>query len=58
MMSDPQQLLKRIPDLVIYSEADPEAVLYRIKKRGWDHEQIDTNPESKDCCYKMWSAYR
>ena len=58
MMSDLQQLPKRAPDLMVYSETDFETILYRIKKRGRDYEQIDTNPELKDYYYKMWSAYK
>lgn len=58
MMSDLQQLPKRAPDLMVYSETDFETILYRIKKRGRDYEQIDTNPELKDYYYKMWNAYK
>ena len=58
MMSDLQQLPKRAPDLMVYSETDFETILYRIKKRGRDYEQIDKNPELKDYYYKMWNAYK
>ena len=58
MMKDLQQLPKKAPDLMVYSETDFETILYRIKKRGRDYEQIDDNPELKDYYYKMWSAYK
>ena len=43
---------------MVYSETTFETILYRIKKRGRDYEQIDNNPELKDYYYKMWSAYK
>ena len=58
MMKDLQQLPKKAPDLMVYSETDFETILYRIKKRERDYEQIDHNPELKDYYYKMWSAYK
>ncbi len=58
MMSDLNKLPKRAPDLMVYSETSFETILYRIKKRGRDYEQIDNNPELKDYYYKMWSAYQ
>lgn len=58
MMADLRQLPKRAPDLMVYSETDFETILYRIKKRGRDYEQIDNNPELKDYYYKMWKAYK
>lgn len=58
MMSDLNKLPKKAPDLMIYSETSFETILYRIKKRGRDYEQIDNNPELKDYYYKMWSAYQ
>lgn len=57
MMSDLNKLPKKAPDLMVYSETSFETILYRIKKRGRDYEQIDNNPELKDY-YKMWSAYQ
>ena len=57
MMADLKQLPKRAPDLMVYSETDFETILYRIKKRGRDYEQIDNKPELKDYYYKMWNAY-
>ena len=58
MMSDLKKLPKKAPDLMVYSETSFETILYRIKKRGRDYEQIDNNPEHKDYYYKMWSAYQ
>ena len=43
---------------MVYSETSFETILYRIKKRGRDYEQIDDNPELKDYYYKMWNAYK
>ncbi|KRM84035.1 deoxyadenosine kinase [Limosilactobacillus coleohominis DSM 14060] len=43
---------------MVYSETDFETILYRIKKRGRDYEQIDNKPELKDYYYKMWNAYK
>ncbi|WP_431814621.1 deoxynucleoside kinase [Limosilactobacillus portuensis] len=57
MMADLNRLPKKAPDLMVYSETDFETILYRIKKRGRDYEQIDKNPELKDYYYKMWNAY-
>ena len=50
--------LKLLDNLMVYSETSFETILYRIKKRGRDYEQIDNNPELKDYYYKMWSAYQ
>lgn len=58
MMSDLNKLPKKAPDLMVYSETSFETILYRIKKRGRDYEQLDNNPELKDYYYKMWSAYQ
>lgn len=58
MMNDLKRLPKKAPDLMVYSETDFETILYRIKKRGRDYEQIDNKPELKDYYYKMWSAYK
>ena len=58
MMTDLNKLPKKAPDLMVYSETSFETILYRIKKRGRDYEQIDNNPELKDYYYKMWSAYQ
>lgn len=58
MMQDLNHLPKKAPDLMVYSETTFETILYRIKKRGRDYEQINHNPELKDYYYKMWSAYK
>ena len=58
MMADLTRLPKKAPDLMVYSETDFETILYRIKKRGRDYEQIDKNPELKDYYYNMWNAYK
>ena len=58
IMSDLNKLPKKASDLMVYSETSFETILYRIKKRGRDYEQIDNNPELKDYYYKMWSAYQ
>ena len=58
MMQDLNHLPKKAPELMVYSETTFETILYRIKKRGRDYEQIDHNPELKDYYYKMWSAYK
>lgn len=58
MMADLNRLPKKAPDLMVYSETDFETILYRIKKRGRDYEQIDQKPELKNYYYKMWNAYK
>lgn len=58
MMADLDRLPKKAPDLMVYSETEFDTILYRIKKRGRDYEQIDQKPELKDYYYKMWSAYK
>lgn len=58
MMADLNRLPKKAPDLMVYSETEFDTILYRIKKRGRDYEQIDQKPELKDYYYKMWSAYK
>ena len=58
MMADLNRLPKKAPDLMVYSETDFETILYRIKKRGRDYEQVDKNPELKDYYSKMWNAYK
>lgn len=58
MMKDLNQLPKKAPDLMVYSETDFDTILYRIKKRGRDYEQIDNRPDLKDYYYKMWNAYK
>ena len=58
MMADLKQLPKKALDLMVYSETTFDTILYRIKKRGRDYEQIDNKPELKDYYYKMWSAYK
>lgn len=58
MMNDLKQLPKKAPDLMVYSETDFDTILYRIKKRGRDYEQIDNRPDLKDYYYKMWNAYK
>ena len=58
MMNALERLPKKAPDLMVYSETNFDTILYRIKKRDRDYEQIDANPELKDYYYKMWSAYK
>ena len=58
MMNELQELPKKAPDLMVYSETDFETILYRIKKRGRDYEQFDNDPALRDYYYKMWSAYK
>lgn len=58
MMNELQELPKKAPDLMVYSETDFETILYRIKKRGRDYEQFDDDPGLRDYYYKMWSAYK
>lgn len=58
MMSELQQLRKKAPDLMVYSDTDFDTILYRIKKRARPYEQFDSNPGLKDYYYKMWSAYK
>ena len=58
MMADLNRLPKKAPDLMVYSETDFETILYRIKKRGRDYEQVDKDPELKDYYYKMWNPYK
>ncbi len=58
MMNELQELPKKAPDLMVYSETDFETILFRIKKRGRDYEQFDNDPALRDYYYKMWSAYK
>ncbi len=58
MMNELNSLPKKAPDLLVYASSDFETILYRIKKRGRDYEQIDGHPEREAYYYKMWSAYQ
>ncbi|KRN76313.1 deoxynucleoside kinase [Weissella minor] len=58
MMSELQSMPKKRPDLMVFSNADFDTILYRIKKRGRDYEQFDDNQELRDYYFKMWSAYQ
>ncbi|AMV61318.1 Deoxyadenosine kinase [Pediococcus damnosus] len=58
MMNELNDLPKKAPDLMVYSETDFETILYRIKKRGRDYEQFDNNPDLEDYYHKMWLAYK
>ncbi|MBS0949978.1 deoxynucleoside kinase [Weissella minor] len=58
MMSELQSMPKKRPDLMVFSNADFDTILYRIKKRGRDYEQFDDNQELRDYYFKMWTAYQ
>ncbi|WP_057874570.1 deoxynucleoside kinase [Loigolactobacillus rennini] len=58
MMAELRNLPKKAPDLLVYAYADFETILYRIKKRGRDYEQVDADNGLYDYYYKMWSAYK
>lgn len=58
MMSELESMPKKRPDLMVFSNADFDTILYRIKKRGRDYEQFDDNQELRDYYFKMWSAYQ
>ena len=58
MMGELDRLPKKAPDLLVYANSDFDTILYRIKKRGRDYEQIASHPELESYYYKMWSAYQ
>lgn len=58
MMNELNSLPKKAPDLLVYASSDFDTILYRIKKRGRDYEQVDSHPELESYYYKMWSAYQ
>ncbi|WP_283680426.1 deoxynucleoside kinase [Lentilactobacillus sp. Marseille-Q4993] len=58
MMNELNQMPKKAPDLLVYADSDFDTIKYRIKKRGRDYEQIDSNPDLEKYYFKMWSAYK
>ncbi|KRK39044.1 deoxynucleoside kinase [Loigolactobacillus bifermentans] len=58
MMGELKDIPKKAPDLLVYADADFETILYRIKKRGRDYEQIENDHNLYDYYYKIWSAYQ
>ncbi|UQS87524.1 deoxynucleoside kinase [Nicoliella spurrieriana] len=45
-------------DLMVYSYADFDTVLSRIKKRGREYEQCDNDPQLQNYYYRLWQAYQ
>lgn len=58
MMEELKYAPKKRPDLLVYSEADFDTILYRIKKRGRDYEQYEGNDELITYYHNLWSAYK
>ncbi|ANK59893.1 deoxynucleoside kinase [Loigolactobacillus backii] len=58
MMQELKDIPKKAPDLLVYAYADFDTILYRIKKRGRDYEQVDNDQNLYDYYYKMWAAYK
>lgn len=57
MLEELEYAPKKRPDLLVYSEADFDTILYRIKKRGRDFEQFENDDKLKDYYFRLWSAY-
>jgi deoxyadenosine/deoxycytidine kinase len=57
MMEELEGLPKKAPDLLIYIDVSFETMLSRIKTRGRDYEQIDTQPELKAYYKQVHSEY-
>lgn len=58
MMDELKDIPKKAPDLLVYADADFDTILYRIKKRGRDYEQVENDHKLYDYYYKIWSAYQ
>lgn len=58
MMAELRSIPKKAPDLLVYAYADFETILYRIKKRGRDYEQVENDQGLYDYYFKIWSAYK
>ncbi|MFC6171223.1 deoxynucleoside kinase [Loigolactobacillus jiayinensis] len=58
MMAELQSIPKKAPDLLVYAYADFDTILYRIKKRGRDYEQVENDQSLYDYYYKIWNAYK
>lgn len=58
MMEEIEALPKKAPDLMVYLYADFDTVLSRVKKRGREFEQIDTNPGLKEYYKTLWNEYQ
>lgn len=58
MMEEIDALPKKAPDLMVYLYADFDTVLSRVKKRGREFEQIDTNPGLREYYKTLWSEYQ
>lgn len=58
MMEEIDALPKKAPDLMVYLYADFDTVLSRVKKRGREFEQIDTNPGLKEYYKTLWNEYQ
>lgn len=58
MMEEIEALPKKAPDLMVYLYADFDTVLSRVKKRGREFEQIDTNPGLKEYYRTLWNEYQ
>lgn len=58
MMEEIDALPKKAPDLMVYLYADFDTVLSRVKKRGREFEQIDTNPGLREYYKTLWNEYQ
>jgi deoxyadenosine/deoxycytidine kinase len=58
MMAELRSIPKKAPDLLVCAYADFETILYRIKKRGRDYEQVENDQGLYDYYFKIWSAYK
>jgi len=58
MMEEISVLPKKSPDLMVYLYADFDVLLNRIKSRGRDYEQTDSNPELVNYYHTLWEEYQ
>lgn len=58
MMEEISVLPKKSPDLMVYLYADFDVLLNRIKSRGREYEQTDSNPELVKYYHTLWEEYQ
>lgn len=58
MMEEISVLPKKSPDLMVYLYADFDVLLNRVRSRGREYEQTDTNPELVSYYKELWEEYR
>ena len=58
MMEEISVLPKKSPDLMVYLYADFDILLDRVRSRGREYEQTDTNPELVEYYRTLWEEYK